>query len=250
SNILLLQSFIPLQDYYFSFNSVSWSISCEMFFYVAFCLLTRLKTKHLTCVLLFVLAINFYYLINPPSAISQHWLFYINPSFRIGDFIIGMLICRVFINSDVKLNYTVCSILEIASVSSLFLTIYVATNYITYMNIKYDVLYIPCMAFIVIAFAFNGGVLSKILKNRFMVLLGEASFSFYIFHWMIIQVITKILNPDTDNLYEMLMYIAFSLLVSIIVSIISFKVIEVPSNKIIRGYWRKFIGEKLTAKCS
>ncbi|EFC7604137.1 acyltransferase [Escherichia coli] len=242
SNVFLVQSFIPIQDYYFSFNSVSWSISCEMFFYVSFCFLTRLKTKYLACVLLFVLVINFYFLINPPITISQHWLFYINPVFRIGDFIIGMMLCRVFINTSARPNNTVCSIIEIASILSLLLTVYIATNYITYMNIKYDVLYIPCMAFIVIAFAFNGGILSKILKNRFMVLLGEASFSFYMFHWMIIQIVTKILSVEKDNFIDMLVYVVLSLFVSIIASILSFKLIEMPINKTIRRCWKKYRG--------
>lgn len=163
-------------------------------------------------------------------------------SFRIGDFIIGMMLCRVFINTSARPNNTVCSIIEIASILSLLLTVYIATNYITYMNIKYDVLYIPCMAFIVIAFAFNGGILSKILKNRFMVLLGEASFSFYMFHWMIIQIVTKILSVEKDNFIDMLVYVVLSLFVSIIASILSFKLIEMPINKTIRRCWKKYRG--------
>jgi peptidoglycan/LPS O-acetylase OafA/YrhL len=36
SNLTLTQSLIPFQLYTFSWNSVSWSISTEMFFYLAF----------------------------------------------------------------------------------------------------------------------------------------------------------------------------------------------------------------------
>ncbi|EEX4307840.1 acyltransferase, partial [Escherichia coli] len=97
-------------------------------------------------------------------------------------------------------------------------------------------------AFIVIAFAFNGGILSKILKNRFMVLLGEASFSFYMFHWMIIQIVTKILSVEKDNFIDMLVYVVLSLFVSIIASILSFKLIEMPINKTIRRCWKKYRG--------
>ncbi|CAD5693658.1 DNA injection protein [Escherichia coli] len=241
-NALLMQSFIPSSDYYFSFNPVSWSISCEMFFYLSFCFIVRFKSKHLLAVLLLVLIVNVYFLSNPPVNISQHWLFYINPFFRIGDFIIGVLICRLFLDKKLNPKPTVCSSMEIGSLLFLAVTVYVATNYVLYMNIKYDILYIPCMAAIVIAFAFDGGVISKMLSNRYFILLGEASFSFYMFHWMIVSKLIEIMQPDKDNVHEVMIYIASCLMLSIFVSIVSFKLIEMPANKLIRNLWMRVSG--------
>lgn len=35
-NLLLLQSWVPLSDYYMSYNAVSWFLSDELFFYLMF----------------------------------------------------------------------------------------------------------------------------------------------------------------------------------------------------------------------
>jgi peptidoglycan/LPS O-acetylase OafA/YrhL len=47
ANILLLHSIVPYVNYVFSWNSPSWSISTEWFFYLMFPLL--LKDIHRTC---------------------------------------------------------------------------------------------------------------------------------------------------------------------------------------------------------
>ncbi|NHW95027.1 acyltransferase [Cronobacter sp. HA18006] len=239
-NTLLLQSFIPDAGYYFSFNPVSWSISCEMFFYLCFCLLVKCRTKHLFFAFSAVQAINIYFLVYPPSGVSLHWLFYINPIFRISDFMLGIIICRAFLAKPVTPKIVVCSAMEIGSLLFLALTIYVATNHVANMNVKYDLLYIPCMASVVIAFAFNGGIISRILANRYLILLGEASFSFYMFHWMIVSKLIEVMNPDKNDYASVLIYAASCLALSIAVSIISFKVIEMPANKIIRNAWGLF----------
>lgn len=239
-NALLLQSFIPSSDYYFSFNSVSWSISCEMFFYVSFCLLVKFKSRILATILLSVLIVNVYFLIYPPFNISLHWLFYINPFFRIGDFIIGVLICRIFLQKKLNPRPTACNLMEVGSLLFLAVTVYIATNYVSYMNVKYDIIYIPCMAMIVIAFAFDGGFISKILSNKYLILLGEASFSFYMFHWMIVSKLIEIMNPDKNVFSSVIIYVASCLMLSIVISIISFKCVEMPSNKLLRKAWGLF----------
>ncbi|ELY6369769.1 acyltransferase [Cronobacter sakazakii] len=241
-NTFLLQSFIPDAGYYFSFNPVSWSISCEMFFYLCFCLLVKCRTKHLFFAFSAVQAINIYFLVYPPSGVSLHWLFYINPIFRISDFMLGIIICRAFLAKPVTPKIVVCSAMEIGSLLFLALTIYVATNHVDNMNVKYDLLYIPCMASVVIAFAFNGGIISRILANRYLILLGEASFSFYMFHWMIVSKLIEIMQPDKDNVHEVMIYIASCLMLSIFVSIVSFKLIEMPANKLIRNLWLRVSG--------
>ncbi|MEH8261315.1 acyltransferase [Aeromonas veronii] len=239
-NTFLLQSFIPDAGYYFSFNSVSWSISCEIFFYISFCLLIKFKTKHLACIFAAVQAVNIYLLISPPSGISLHWLFYINPAFRITDFILGIIICRAFLSRSVTPTVGICSTMEIGSLIFLTLTVYFATNYIANMNVKYVLLYIPCMASIVIAFAFNGGVISRILANKYLILLGEASFSFYMFHWMIISKVIEVMQPDKGSVTSVLTYVGTCLILAIVVSVLSFKMIEMPANRILRGAWASF----------
>lgn len=236
-NSLLIQSFIPDASYYFSFNSVSWSISCEMFFYISFCLFVKFSTKNLAILFAIIQALNIYFLVYPPAGISLHWLFYINPIFRVAEFILGVIICRVFLSKAVTPKAGVCNAMEIGSILFLAITIYFATNYVNNMNFRYDLIYIPCMAFIVIAFSFNGGIVSKFFANKYLILLGEASFSFYMFHWMIVSKMIEIMQPDKNNVLSVLEYICACLLLSIVVSILSFKLLEMPANRMIRKAW-------------
>lgn len=96
SNLFLVHSLIPEQQYYFAFNSVSWSISCELMFYISFCGLITLSNKSLVVMLSLILSFQFYLLIFPQSLFPDHWLFYINPFFRIIDFMMGVLVCRIY----------------------------------------------------------------------------------------------------------------------------------------------------------
>ena len=45
ANLFLLQSFIPIPAFFFSFNAVAWSVSVEAFFYLCFPFLNKLKTS-------------------------------------------------------------------------------------------------------------------------------------------------------------------------------------------------------------
>jgi len=59
ANAFLVQSWIPIQEFYFSYNAVSWSISTEVFLYLAFpLLLFRLsRTWHWKLALAFLLVL-------------------------------------------------------------------------------------------------------------------------------------------------------------------------------------------------
>jgi peptidoglycan/LPS O-acetylase OafA/YrhL len=96
--IPLLQSFIPVKSYYFSFNAVSWSISDELFFYVMFPFLISFfhntKKRRLLMYAFGALLLYFTAVFFVPEA-YHHAVFYINPFCRIIDFIIGMSLFNV-----------------------------------------------------------------------------------------------------------------------------------------------------------
>ena len=114
-NLLLLQSYIPIGDYYFSFNGVSWSISTELFFYLSFpfLLLFLMKNTKLIKILLalvlgiIVLCILFLFIEN-----AYYWL-YISPFTRVIDFSVGIISYLLtskykafsFISNDSKREY-------------------------------------------------------------------------------------------------------------------------------------------------
>lgn len=92
------------------------------------------------------------------------------------------------------------------------------------MSLRYDLIFIPAMSLMVLIFSFDNGVISKSLSNKLMVFLGEASFSFYMIHLMIIRAIFKIGSSsgisDTKNVL-ILSVLAF--LLSVLLSFLLFK---------------------------
>lgn len=240
SNIFLVQAIIPIQDYYFAFNPVSWSISCELLFYIAFVFLVRFRTKYLIAFLTISLLLNVFFAASPIGYFSSHWFLYINPFFRLSDFIIGMLFCRWFLASNFQPSVRMCSVFEVLSLFSLILTVYVATNYIHNMNFKYDLLFIPCMFLIVATFSFNNGVVSRFLSNKFLKFLGESSFSFYMIHFIFVSKLNELLLPSPNNTKELVTYILIAFICSLLSSMLMFKLFELPINKFIRNKWVSF----------
>jgi len=98
---LLLQSWDPDPSVYAGGDGPVWSLSCEMFFYVMFPLIVlavrRLRAPGLVLIAAAVIAA----MIAAPIAVGPHvssatyaWLFFYLPGYRIGEFIIGMLVAR------------------------------------------------------------------------------------------------------------------------------------------------------------
>lgn len=98
-DLSLLQAWWPHRNVYFGGNGVSWSLSCEIFFYAIAPLIVgricRMSTKGArrmtsvvvgVLVLLPVLAATF-----NVSSRTSYWLFYIFPPYQLGYFLIGML---------------------------------------------------------------------------------------------------------------------------------------------------------------
>jgi peptidoglycan/LPS O-acetylase OafA/YrhL len=95
SNFTLTQSFFPLKWVYFKFNSPSWSISDEMFFYALFPVIVLCKRKKIFKGLLFSTIILFFLTFLIQGEAYQHALFYISPIVRIVDFCIGICLYRL-----------------------------------------------------------------------------------------------------------------------------------------------------------
>ena len=104
-NALLLHAWIPFDRYFFSYNYVSWSISTELFFYIAFPWLVRRSRAALVawlCVALSTVAMLV--LVSYEDALpswntaydrlSSTGLLYTNPLARIAEFMLGIVAAR------------------------------------------------------------------------------------------------------------------------------------------------------------
>jgi peptidoglycan/LPS O-acetylase OafA/YrhL len=234
ANIFLVQSAFTNPQYYFNFNGVSWSVSTEMFFYVAFVFLVTLTTKQLIVIGTTVLSVIIFHILDVPhSGQFTGWLFYINPIFRIIDFITGMLLCRIFMSGKVRIEGTKASLLEFCSTVLTVLFVVYGYEHIS-MLWRYDIYYIIPMALMVFVFAFGNGFISKILSNKTLVLFGDSSFSLYMIHQILIHVAFKWFPVNIDSGKQVLLFMLIVMMIGVGISCVLYKLYEHPINAYLR----------------
>tara|TARA_A100001015_G_scaffold21502_1_gene24408 strand:- start:2271 stop:3401 length:1131 start_codon:yes stop_codon:yes gene_type:complete len=229
-NPILLHSWVPIKNVYFSANSPSWSISTELFFYLLFPFLILLRTRVL--LLTFIALISFQ--IGGLSMIHdetiEHALFYISPFFRVSDFILGILLYKAY-KSQPELSISKINKIQVASVSSLLVFIIFAYYFSIGIEYKYSLFYIAPMGFVILSFAYSGGLLGSLLSNKVLVFLGESSFALYLVHQLIIRYSLG-LNKKFELLSDGAM-LFFILFFSLSLSVLLFKYFETPARKFV-----------------
>lgn len=234
SNVTLTQSFIPIKELYFSFNGPSWSISCEAFFYLCFPYLLILFNKlgkfkyYLTAILASIIII----LTNYISPNLQHGLFYINPLFRIVDFILGIVIYDLYINLKNQKTLVDFTILEFLSIA-IFVLFFSLRDSVTDTSLYSIFYWIPIMTIILI-FAFQQGAISKILSHKYAIWLGEISFGFYMIHHLVMRYFI-LGNGKFELITNHYLIIILLFTVTVIAAAASHRYFETPLNRWIRN---------------
>ncbi|MCW3160388.1 acyltransferase family protein [Chryseobacterium oryctis] len=238
-NILLIQSYIPDQLYFFSYNAPSWSISDEMFFYALFPFLIGIGFKF-SKVLKIVLLITFIALLLVlnnllPEEKIHYWL-YISPFTRIFDFILGILLFEIalYLKRKKTLHKKSFIFLEIGALSILVLSfichLYVPISY------RFSIYYWLPMCLIILSAAnsyiseSNITWFTKFLSWKWFVYLGEISFGFYLIHYLVITYTQKyngLIGIQLNGIpLALLMFF-----ITLIASIFAYEAIEKPFNK-------------------
>lgn len=247
SNLLLVQSLIPIPAYYFALNAVLWSVSVEVFFYLLFPALEHsLRSRAGRVVLIagsliagfIMVGLSATYHVPEFSATTYHqttWhgLVYINPLSRLKEFVIGMLAGAAMVRSRNSMVLGGChrvlfTSLEILALFLLIWSLPQISNQSMKMAIQISsapgiaALYISQMltalvfAITILIFAAAKGWISRILTNRILVIGGEISFSVYLFHQILIlwQYKYPWLLGWCPTSYRFAVYLAAILLVS------------------------------------
>lgn len=236
ANLSLVQSWVPIKDYYFSLNDPSWSLSDEIFFYGAFAGLARFPTRRLTlfAMALLAAAVAIVWLLIAHHHASwsvgdgdvgfPHWLTYINPAVRLLDFVVGMLLYRF---PKPRLSRSLWTAGEAVSVLALIVAAYAFTRLDLPQVLRAQLLYLPLMALVIYVFAAGGGLLSKWLCNERLVLLGDASFALYMIHLPILNG-TRALFEQLGEPIPLVAYAAGAAGLSVGLSIVTFRFVERP----------------------
>jgi len=101
ANLLLLQAWVPSDKVYFGYNAVAWSLSCEVFFYLAFPWLVKaiavMSTQRRRALIGAVIGLLLLYpgvfslTIAPHDFSGWEWTTYVAPLWRLGEFVVGIV---------------------------------------------------------------------------------------------------------------------------------------------------------------
>lgn len=210
-NLTLTQSFYPSNIVNFSFNGVAWSISDELFFYALFPVIIYLvaRYRHIATPKRLVLAwfiiwaslIGF---LATKQSVIDNWVYYIFPPLRLVDFtggvVLGMCFLKIIENPNNffdRLQHKYFSVLEVAALS----IIVAATLISPYLpqTLRFGMFLIPFWSLVIFVFAWQKGIVSRILSAKSLIFLGNVSFSFYMIHQLIIRTFSSV-NIDHRDL--------------------------------------------------
>jgi peptidoglycan/LPS O-acetylase OafA/YrhL len=228
-HVLFLQAYIP--GYALTLNGPAWTLSVEMFFYCLFPALLLFQKKNnggfiVSLIVLFICsqAIHLWYSTHKYLLSDDNIdLVYFNPLIHLNQFLIGMAGGRFYQKTKGKTNYVLMPLLLLCA---LFLLIIFRPE-----NLSYQTgLIAPVFMLFIVSVAKND---PPILNIKPLVVLGEISYGIYILQVPVFA-ITNYMNSQYFQLRWGYFFYA-SLLLLILISFVSYYLIEKPLRKWISG---------------
>lgn len=268
----LIQSWFykPIEDKALVFQlgampAITWSISTEWFFYFCYpfiCfLLRKLKSNikiitfvYSLAIIAFIVLLSFYQnklshlmvsIYGPVADIHSkdgfvRWLIYHSPYLRLTEFLLGAFVAEIYFNCSATQPTTKeqgCGfIITIFSIISILICHYYFTHpYWDTIGLASHLQecfgYAPEFAILIFCCARYKNIITEFLSTRFILLGGEISYSIYLLHIIVIGFVFNVFKklPNYSNITLILLLVSVYLL-----SILSFKFIEVPARQYIR----------------
>lgn len=237
----MLQSFVAENTYAFNFNGLAWSISNEMFFYIAFVVLVGMteKKRHWLTVGLWGIILLNVIIIGSNTAIPN-WLFYINPIFRLADFLMGMWLYdlykkRIFEPESEK----GASGMELGSIVLFICSVIVAVTGDISWEWKAQIFYTLPVCFLIYSFSFDKGIISKILGCKLFQVLGTLAFPIYLNHQICLFLVKRYGYAYIIDSKHALAAGMAAMAISIIAAIPMWYLFAKPINKKLRSMIRR-----------
>ncbi|WP_448321758.1 acyltransferase family protein [Streptomyces sp. CO7] len=245
-NLFLVQTWLPRADIANMVNIPSWSLSCELFFYLSFPLLfsglRRIRAEHLwrwaigvtAAIALVPLAARLLpgAPLMPPiggpvgNPVSQWetWFIYAFPPVRMLEFVLGILMALIVLNGRwVRLPLWVPLVLAAGA--------YAGALHAPYGFSLVAVTIVPVALVIPATAALDIGGQSSFLQNRVLVLLGEISFAFYMVHSVVMAGFGRLITQGALGSWATTGLILLNLVVSLAVSWVLYTFVERPIMK-------------------
>ncbi|MFJ8312074.1 MULTISPECIES: acyltransferase family protein [unclassified Streptomyces] len=198
--LFLLQSWFPRIEISSAANSVSWSLSCELLFYLSFPLLIRVVDRirpnrlwyWTGAVVAAILAVPLLARLMPaqpgltfaPVSESEFWFVYVLPPVRTLDFLLGILLARIVRHGKwIRLDLGLSMVLVAAA--------YVCSAHVSWTFGLVAVTALPLGLMIAAAAQADLAGSWSPLRGRTMVWLGNVSFAFYLWHKMVLTEVRR-----------------------------------------------------------
>jgi len=264
----------PLLDAIGGASPITWSISAEWFFYFLYSAFVWLVLKLrappvaflvilLWCVVWIAIAAGLYDRTDqinawavahfgPVADIGKRpqdsfvrWLLYFSPYLRLGEFVLGALVAQLYaqlrsVTVSTREN-SVGAVGFVGAAASAVAVTYleyspnVGTTILRQMNMNFALA--PSAALLIFCAARYRGAIFRPLTCRPVMVLGEASYSIYLVHLVILTTAARLLVPARHGiLYD----VAELLLITIVIFLISitlYAFYEAPARKLLRGLW-------------
>ena len=235
SNLFLCQAYIPRSDYFYSFNSPSWSLCCEQLFYICFPFLVPLLRHPRRLYSLFLLCaagVMVGMWITPPDLEKGLW--YVNPLTRFPDFLLGMIVYLCYRRlSPIFCNSRCATWAELLSIL-VFSGFYLLSTKVPLVY-RYSCYYWLPIAGIILMFSLQKGFFSRLLSCRLLVFGGEISFGFYMIHLLLFRIFGGLARALSFTVPPNLSVLLI-LITTFALSAISYRYFEKPVNRIIKKY--------------
>jgi len=240
-NLLLVHAWVPDMSVFLSVNGPSWSLCCELVFYLAFPFLLRALwklpedrlwlTAGLTVVALAATQWLIASFVSPtpqipeyPISLQQWWLAYYFPPLRLFEFILGMLMARILMAG----RYPA---IQVGPALALAALAYFLAGEVPFIYSLSLATIIPIALLITSLAAADIERRPSWFRHPLMVWLGEVSFGFYMIHLLIMIGVTSLLDGQRFAALPASLILAATFALSLFGGWLLFAFVEQPAMR-------------------
>ncbi|MCU7722687.1 acyltransferase [Actinoplanes sp. KI2] len=208
--LTLTQLWIPSKEWRNAFNPPAWSLAAEVFFYALFPLLIGVarwqqrRLRYLAATTVAMMAISALAVVSLTPDIQWGYLLVTNPLYRIGEFILGMLLA-IAMRRGWRASWPTW--IPAAGCVFPFVALLMFAPHDSMGNIPRFLTNLALLPFFlaIIAAAATADIKGRrtLLRKRSLVILGDRSFALYLIHWQLIMALQagvagRNLNPTAN----------------------------------------------------
>ncbi len=232
-NVFLLQAWFPSPAWHYGMNAVSWSLSCEAFFYLCFPFIVGsvigLGRKHreLAIVALVALAIGIQVALQVAEprigADRVEYFAYVFPPTRLIEFVLGMLLVGLVRDGLPRVPFAAAAAFAVVAV--------LAAGWAPFPASHVAVTLVPFMVLIVAAAQADLAGTWCVGRSRRLVHLGLVSYAFYLLHDLVLQIFRDRVGLPERPVWMALLLMVGLLAVSVAAAEALFRFVEQPCER-------------------